>query len=257
MQEQLEQKDRALFNKIASEYAKKDYFKSTSMARRYQLLYAIKPILDRLKIVDTIVEIACGVGASALYLKGLYKNYVGIDYSQELVEAARVFNSNNPNARFVISNIKLVQLQKHIGDIILAVGALHHMTELDKVMHSINDIAKPGGYFVAIEPQSGNPAVQIMRWLRTKIDRSYSIDQQFFSKNELYDLMDNNGMTEIEIEYQGYFSPPFAQVIIPPQILTIPLSRLAIYLDGLLDKHLPGILKSLSWNIVIRAKFSQ
>ena len=108
---------------------------------------------------------------------------------------------------------------------------------------------------MAIEPQRFNPVVQILRWLRVKIDRSYSDQQRYFNKGELYNLMTNNGMNNVEIKYQGYFSPPFAQVILPPQFIIVPLSHLAVWLDKVLDKCLPNLLKILSWNIVVRCRF--
>jgi len=252
----IEKKDQALFDDIASKFAEKDRIKSTSIARRYQLMFAVSPILKRLVTVDTIVDVACGVGAPAVYLDGLYKTYIGVDHSKEMIKAAEILCHDKPNARFITSNIKKVEIPENTADIILAVGALHHMTKLDEVMNSLRHIAKPRAYFVAIEPQRGNSIVQILRGLRTKTDSSYSPQQRYFNKSELHNLMINNGMSDIEIEYQGYFSPPFAQVVLRPQFITVPLSHLVVSLDKVLDKCLPSFLKILSWNIVVRCRFS-
>lgn len=253
-----EEKDLLLFNRIAKSYAEKDIVKSSSCPRKYQLMFLVEPVLKKLLHIDTIVEIACGLGASSKYLAGNYRNYVGIDYSERLIEKARLFSKDNKRVKFIAANVKNIpadQIQAHCGDVILAVGALHHMTELDLVMKSLQGLAKPGAYFLAIEPSCGNPIVQAMRWIRGRVDASYSKEQKFFSKKELRQLLEASKLRDVEIVYQGFFTPPFAQIILHPQIISVPLSKLAVLLDKTLDKILPNSLKFLSWNIAIRARF--
>lgn len=251
----IEKQDRELFNRIAAEYARKDTVGSTSRARKYQLMCAVGPAFKKQGKMGLLVEIACGVGASAKYLRGWYDRYIGIDYSDKLIEAARIFNKSNPHAEFITANIKDADIGCDKADMILAVGALHHMIDISKVMASLKKIARPGALFVAIEPQRGNPIVQFLRQVRTKIDRSYSEKQLYFSRQELINMMSDNGMTDIETEYQGYFSPPLAQVILRPQLIFIPMSGAAILIDKAVDKLLPGFLKIFSWNIVLRCQF--
>ena len=178
--------------------------------------------------IGTLVEIACGVGASAKYLAGSYRRYVGVDYSPELVKNARDFHAGTPNVEFIVRNVKdLSPSDIDNADCVLAVGALHHFTEIDVAMQRIRSIARKGAWFVAIEPQRGNPFIQGMRWVRTKIDSSYSDEQRFFSKNELEDLMKRHGFTDIAVEHKFYTSKPFGEVT----WLTYPLSRLATATD--------------------------
>jgi SAM-dependent methyltransferase len=252
-----ELQDRELFDRIAANYARKDTVGSTSHARQYQLICAVAPVLKEQGKVRLLFEMACGVGASAKYLRGRYDRYIGIDYSEKLIEAARIFNKDNPQAEFITANIKDADIGSDKADIILAVGALHHMIDIPKVMTSLKKIAKPGAFFVAIEPQRGNPAVQFLRRTRTKIDKSYSEKQLYFSRQELINMMADNGMTDIETEYQGYFSPPFAQVILKPQFVFIPMSGAAVLIDKAFDKILPGFLRIFSWNIMLRCRFPE
>ena len=254
-EDDIERKDRELFDRIAGNFASKDSVKSSSLARRYQILFAVQPILEKLGPDISIIDIACGVGAPAKYLLGSYKSYAGIDHSEAMIAAAVDFNKGNQQAQFVTGNIKAVDLPGQSADLILAIGALHHITELDKVMELLKRLAKPGAYFVAIEPYRGNPLVQLLRRGRTIIDRSYSDDQRYFSRQEIRELLLKHDMAEIGIYHQGFFSPPFAQVILRPQWLSVALSRLAIALDKLCDKFCPKMLKKLSWNIVIRFRF--
>ena len=253
----VEQADRDLFDRIASHYARKDSVVSSSLARKSQLLFAIKPVLDELPTLGTIVEIGCGVGASAKYLAGHYERYIGIDQSKEMIKAARVFGQDNSRVEFIVASAKSKNLPQNIADVILSVGALHHMTQLDEAVESLVKIAKPGAFLVAREPQNGNPFVQMMRWMRGKVDSSYSRNQVFFSQQGLRDLFAKYGITDISVEFQGFLTPPFAEVVMYPQILIASLSRAAIKIDSWLNMHLPGFLRKLSFNIVVIGRFTK
>lgn len=250
-----ERTDQLLFDRIAREYARKDLFSSSSLARERQLLSALKRVFDERSRLGTVVEVGCGIGAPARYLDGYYDQYLGIDQSEEMIRAAAAFNQANPKARFIASNVKSRDLPRDVADLVLSVGALHHMTELDKVMNSLGWIARPGAMLVAVEPQDRNPLIQAMRYARGLADQSYSREQVFFSEEELVDLLARGGFEVLGVDFQGFLSPPFAQVVIQPQILSEPLSRLAVGVDAWLCAHLPEGLKKLSFNIVVTGKF--
>ena len=248
--------DQALFDTIAEHYARKDSIASSSLARRSQLLSAFRPVLDDQPNLGTIVEIGCGVGAPARYLMGRYERYIGIDQSEEMIQVAQLFNRGNPKAKFLVGNARAPDLEPNVADTILSSGALHHMTELDEVMESLVRIARPGAYLVVIEPQNGNPLLQLMRWVRGKIDPSYSSDQIYFSERDLTDLFRGQGINDLFIDFQGFLSTPFAQVVLFPQVLSTPLSRAASRIDLWLASSLPGPLKRLSFNIVMIGRFA-
>lgn len=251
-----EHEDRLLFDRIAAKYAHKDVAVSSALARKDQLLTAMRQAADGSARWGTIVDVGCGVGAPAHYLQGHYQEYIGIDQSAEMIEAAKIFNRDMPQARFLADNVKETHVPPHSADVILSIGALHHMTELDKVMESLVSIAKPGAKFVVIEPQNGNPLIQFMRGVRGLVDKAYSREQIFFSEAELVDLFTRHGITQLKITYQGYFSTPFAQVIASSNVLLVALSRLSVRMDNWLHIHLRGPLQKLSFDIIITGVFS-
>jgi ubiquinone/menaquinone biosynthesis C-methylase UbiE len=251
-----EHRDRELFDHIATQYALKDTVESTRGPRRYQLAFALEPIWAQIRPNPTIVEVACGFGASAQYLAGRYGKYLGIDYSSQIIEAASSSHSNlGASAKFVCANVKDVDVGAEKADLIFAVGALHHMTDLDGVFASMKKMAAPSAMFVALEPYRGNPFVQSLRFLRGKVDRSYSEEQTYFSRAELEELCTRNGLTEASTELEGFLTPPFAQVLLKPEWLAERGSRAAIAIDSLLDRHLPAPLRWTAWNVVLRARF--
>ena len=250
-----EERDQTLYDTFAQHQARKDMLPASSIARRSQLLSALGPILDQSPNLGTIVEIGCGVGAPAKFLQGSYERYIGLDHSTQMIGAARAFNAHNPRAEFIAANAKMMPFPPETADLILSIGALHHMSELDTVMQALIQIAKPGAWLVAREPQRANPAIQGLRWLRTRLDGSYSEEQIFFTQAELVQLFQHHDLHDLSIEYQGYLTPPFAQVVLSPQSLSAPLSRLADKADNWLHGRLPSPLKQLSFNLVVRAQF--
>ena len=249
-----EQKDRALFDRIASAYARKDAYPPSAIARQAQLRYALEPILGDSVPVIALFEIGCGVGAAAGYLHGLYGRYIGIDQAGEMIRVAKEIHRGDGQVLFIHDSIKSERLPRHVADVVLADGALHHMSELDKVMEAVVRIARPSAWVVVREPLNHNPLFQALRRLRQKLDRSYSSEQHFFSETELRELFRRAGIKEIDTGYFGFFSTPFAQVILRPQWIFTPLSRLAVHLDRWLERHLPPALKRMAFNIVVRGR---
>ena len=129
------------------------------------------------------------------------------------------------------------------------------MTELDIVIRSLKKMAKPGSYIVAIEPIDVNPIVQLLRWIRGKVDSSYSEEQHFFSVDELVDLFTSNNMTIISVKYHGIFAKPLSTVVLKPQFIFIPISRLFMKLDNQIERYLPWLMKKIAWDVVITAHF--
>jgi len=250
-----EQRDRILFDRIARDYARKDIIASSRIARKQLVLDAVRPLLSGVNSLGVILDIGCGVGAPARYLEGCYDRYIGVDQSEKMIEAARIFNQGNPRVEFIAGNIKTLELSVEPADLVLSVGALHHMTELDSVMGSLRRLARPRGFILAIEPQNANPLIQLMRKARARFDRSYSVEQIFFSGEQLSDLFNRSGIRNVSFEYLGYVSVPMAEVVMHPQFIFSPLSRMAARVDSWLAYHLPGILRRFSFKIAVRGEF--
>jgi SAM-dependent methyltransferase len=82
-----EVKDRELFDRISGGYWLKDLLPAHRSARQCRLEQTIMSIPVSSNI--TILEVGCGAGFSAEYLRGKYHEYCGIDYSDELIKYLR------------------------------------------------------------------------------------------------------------------------------------------------------------------------
>jgi SAM-dependent methyltransferase len=250
------ERDRRLFDSIASAYGRKDVIPVSRIPREAMLMEALRPLLADGKNLGRILDIGCGVGAPAKFLHGSYSGYRGVDHSEKLIAAARDFNKENSRAQFLAADIGDVPDDWGGADLVLSLGALHHIADLDTVMGRLTELARPGGFLVVVEPQRGNPLIQVMRWVRCRLDPAYSRDQVFFSVRELLDLFGRHGVGDPSVQYVGFFSTPFAEVILRPAWLFLPLSRLATSVDRWLGRHLPSWLGWLSFKVVVRGRFA-
>lgn len=243
-----ELQDKSLFNKIAKEYFYKDVYTVSSKARKFQLKSLIDLYLqngggDKL---GNILELGCGVGASARYLEGQFSSYLGVDYSEEFIQLAKQHFANS-DIQFLCANIKDFTIDKQDINFVFGVGVLHHVSGVEQVLSNMAMLGTDKTVYGFVEPQGSNPFVQMLRKIRMIIDRSYSNDQSFYTKEDIRKLFENNGYDLIQIRYQGYFTPPFAQVILKPEGLFSPIASLLINLDAFIQRYLNNV---LSWNII-------
>ena len=90
MSNKREDNDKKLFDNIASQYVKKDLTSYCRISRKLRLIQSIKDIKQPIK---NILEVGCGAGFSAEYLKGKFIKYTGIDYSENLIKYAIEHNN--------------------------------------------------------------------------------------------------------------------------------------------------------------------
>lgn len=242
-----EQRDIALFDRIARSYGRKDLAPASRTARRQRLLRtlaAVPPGSHR-----DLLEAGCGAGFSADYLRGNYGSLTGIDYSQGLIDLANDQRFPGKN-HFEVANIKDYAPGRTF-DLIFMIGVVHHIDDPLPAMKNLVSLLKPGGWLVANEPQPGNPLIHRMRLARKKMDEEYSDEQLELSFEAMKDLYARAGLTQIRCRAQGLFSTPFAEVVMSPQWLTAPLSWLSCKLDTVLEQLPTALLRHLSWNGIV------
>ena len=242
-----EQADQALFNKIAEHYCRKDLHTSSMVARRHRLRRTLSSVpIGR---APRVLEVGCGAGFSVRYLEGLFGEFCGVDYADELVRYARQHNSA-ANVRFESCNVKSFCPAEPF-DLVFMIGVLHHFDEPEAVLARIRQMVRPGGWIVANEPQSCSPVVQVARRIRSRVDGSYSSDQVQFTPGDLRALFERVGLQRVSVTPQGVFSTPFAEVVLQPQFLSAAASYLAVAVDSVLEATLGRLITPLSWNAIV------
>lgn len=240
-------RDRELFDQIAEKYCRKDLLPATRHARRHRLFQTLKSV--SMSPEADVLEVGCGAGFAAKYLEGHVGSYCGVDYSEKLIHYASVHNSG-PEIQFVAANIKDFQPGKSF-DLIFAIGLLHHFDDLDSMLEDTIRLLKPGGWFIANEPQPGNPLVSLARRIRKRIDTHYSAEQKELTAKSLQSACERAKLSAVQIVPQGLFSTPFAEVPLFPQWLFTPVSNLACFTDRILEQLPTKVIQRLTWNLIV------
>ena len=71
----------------------------------------------------------------------------------------------------------------------------------------------------------------------------------------MYQILDDLNVKKPEVEYASFLTQPFAQVVLKPQFLFVPIVKIIIALETLVEKILPRKLGKLSWCINVYCKF--
>lgn len=239
-------RDRALFDTIAYEYCRKDLLSAHRAARKLRTEQTVRYIPGR--NLGSVLEVGCGAGFSAAYLAGAYSKFVGIDYSEKLIDYAREKN-NLPGAEFVVGDVNAFAPDE-LFDVVLMVGFLHHVDDATATLRHLKSFVRPGGWIAANEPQKGNRVISAMRGVRKKVDRKYSDEQLEFSKQEMFAMFGGAGLCDVSVRPHGLFSTPFAEVAMPFQWALTPIVQLACATDRFMESQIPRALEPLSFNLV-------
>ena len=221
--------EKAHFDSIASKYVKKDISPPSRAARKLRVRQTVLGI-DCSGLPD-ILEVGSGAGYASEYLNGMYKSYTGIDFSKALVDLARSIHKG-PDVEFLEADLYKFDPGRKF-DLIIIIGVLHHMVN---------------------EPHDANILVRFVRMFRSKFDKSYSSDQEELNREELKELFGKTGFSDISIKPQGFFSTPFAEVMMRPVFIFLPLANIFCMFDRIIEKVFGRVLSGLSWNIIISGK---
>ena len=242
--------EREFFDHIAKKHIEKDLYRVSCNARKRRLLQTLRH-LEINPGID-VLEIGCGAGFAPGYLSGNFRTYTGLDYSQELIRYA-LANHKRSNVNFYARDFCLCDVDGHY-DLIFMIGVLHHMLDIPLVIKKSFSLLKTGGYLAINEPQPANVLFHYLRKIRAKIDPSYSNEQKELERTQIITLFQQAGFTEIQSFQQGFFSTPFAEIVMKPQFLASPLSFFACKLDSAFEMYPVPLLKKLSWNIVVTGR---
>ncbi len=209
-------------------------------------------LFERVAADCSILEVGCGAGFAADYLSGRYGQFMGIDYSHELIGYARKYNALS-GVCFEASNVNDFAGDQRF-DLILMIGLLHHLDDPVTTLTKMAAFLKPGGWVVANEPQSGNPLFQIARKIRMSLDKNYSDEQLQYDKRPLAKMFHRAGLSEIRIMPQGLLSTPLAEVAMPLQGLMSPISAALCALDEAIERCVGGFVIWPFWNLIVAGR---
>jgi len=139
------------YNKIAAAYTANLEYPHT----QEYLAYLDQVTLDAIGEGDlgTLAELCCGRGEALTLFGGRIRRYVGIDISENMLQATRVLH-NRRDALFVQGDATRLPIESGTVDTVAMLGGIHHVPARAQLFAEIARILRPGGRFLYREPVS-------------------------------------------------------------------------------------------------------
>ena len=141
----------AFWDRIAPRYARQpisnmDAYEAT-MAR----------VKTHLSETDTVLELGCGTGSTALLLAPFVKEYEGTDISGGMIDIAleKAWNRSAPNVKFRKAGVDPSEHADSQPDTVLAFNLLHLVPDTEATLAMVHDLLPEGGLFISKTPCIG------------------------------------------------------------------------------------------------------
>jgi len=116
--------------------------------------------LGRFQRGARIADLGCGAGVFTDLLQQRGCDCVGLDLSPKLVEIAR---GNYPGVEFVEGDVEHLPFPAASVDGVLLSGIVHHLPDPARCAAEVFRVLRPGGRFVAFDPNRMNPFMWLYR----------------------------------------------------------------------------------------------
>ena len=110
---------------------------------------------------DSVLDLGCGTGFYFPLLAKHTHRLVGVDVCEPMLEQAQstIDACGLPHCRVLKSSACNIPVEDHSIDVVHSWDFLHHVSDLSQVFAEIKRVLKPGGRYVAVEPNLLNPSI--------------------------------------------------------------------------------------------------
>jgi len=103
-----------------------------------------------------VLEIGCSSGWLALEMARRGAHVEGLDVAEEAIRIAESYAAAHPptpgSVRYAVADINHLDLPTESYDLVVALGVLHHLTEVEAVLSRIRAALRPGGLLFVGDP---------------------------------------------------------------------------------------------------------
>ncbi len=158
-----------------------------------------------LRSSDTVLEIGCGTGTTALNLAQSVSRIVASDVSSEMIAIARekAVAKSCLNAEFAVAAAERMLGSEGLYNAVLAFNVLHLIGDRQSTLASIRRLVKPGGLFISKTPclSEMNPLIRYAVPVAQFVGKAPFVS--FFTATELEAEIAGAGFAIIERERHG------------------------------------------------------
>lgn len=115
--------------------------------------------VGQFKSGDYLADLGCGSGVFTELMASRGFNMVGVDLSYTLTKYAK----DHTNLAFFQGDVEFLPFKDNSLDGIMLSALLHHLPDITKCMTEVKRVLKPGGRFVAFDPNRLNPFMYLYR----------------------------------------------------------------------------------------------
>ena len=153
----------------------------------------IRPYLNRNM---NVLELACGSGQLSFNLSKYAKNWIGTDFSEQMILEARK-RGENENLTFEVTDATSLSFSDGEFNCVVIANALHIMPEPDEAMREIYRVLKPNGILSAptFLWKEGTQS-KFKKWIMSVV--GFKMYQEW-NKKQFKDFIEKHGFSVVEM----------------------------------------------------------
>lgn len=174
--------------------------------------------MARLPNGSRVVDVGCGSGIFTDLLKQQGFRAVGLDLNERLVTIAR---SSYGDSNFIVGDAEDLPFSSESLEGILLSGVLHHLPDPSRCAGEVGRVLKPGGVFVAFDPNRRNPFMWLYRVKSSPFYSSKGVtpNEQPVSPTKLARVFESHGF-QVTTDYVSglqirYLASRLARIALP------------------------------------------
>jgi len=148
----------------------------------------------QLKSKAKFLDVACGTGEIIFRLAKEFPQveFVGVDFSRDMLEKAMKKTENLQNVKIIQTNAQELPFPDMLFDVILCSDALHHFTSPEKSLPEISRVTKREGFFFLVDPAFDTVFQKTVVRLFGKV---FETAKKYYSNKEANELLERAGFT--------------------------------------------------------------
>jgi len=198
------------FDKQTGNRIEQNHFKTVEKAKKH------------LSVGDVVLDYGCATGTITIGIADSVKKVYGIDISSKMIDAAKrkAVERKIENIDFVQSTIFDERHKRASFDVILAFNVLHLLEDTKKIMKRMNELLKPGGFFISSTVCMGDKKTSINILLFLLIKTGIIPSMRFFKIYELEGSIANGNFQIVETESLSNIGSQPNHFIVAKKLLT-------------------------------------